>query len=58
MNKKTLLFFAFLGMTIGSLVPMLFGDYNSFDIWAVLGGFLGGMAGIWLGVWVSKRFGD
>lgn len=58
MNKKTLLFFAFIGTTLGSMVPMLFGDYNPLDGWAVLGGFVGGIAGIALGVWASKRFGD
>lgn len=45
-------------MTVGSVVPMLFGDYNSFDQWAVLGGFVGGIIGIALGVWAGKRFGD
>lgn len=58
LDKKTISFFGVLGMTVGSVVPMLFGDYNSFDAWAVLGGFVGGIVGIVLGVWVGKRFGD
>lgn len=57
-SKKTISFFGVLGMTVGGAVPMLFGDYNSFDAWAVLGGFVGGILGIVLGVWVGKRFGD
>lgn len=58
MNKKTIGFFGALGMTVGSVVPMLFGDYNSFDEWSVLGGLIGGIVCIVLGVWASKRFGD
>ena len=58
MNKKTIGFFAVLGMTVGSVVPMLFGDYNSFDAWSVLGGLVGGIVCIMLGVWAGKRFGD
>lgn len=57
-NKKTIGFFGMLGMTVGGVVPWLFGDYNSFDEWAVLGGFVGGIVGIVLGVWVGKRFGE
>lgn len=58
MNKKTIGFFGVLGMTVGSVAPWLFGDYNSFDEWSVLGGFVGGIVGIVLGVWAGKRFGD
>lgn len=57
-NKRVVSFCGVLGMTIGAAAPMLFGDYNSFDEWAVLGGFAGGIVGIMLGVWVGKRFGD
>ena len=45
-------------MTVGSVVPWLFGDFNSFDMWSVLGAFVGGIVGIVLGVWAGKRFGD
>lgn len=46
------------GMTAGAMVPMLFGDYDSFDIWSVLGGFVGGIVGIWLAVTLSRYLGD
>ncbi len=46
------------GMTVGAMVPILFGDYDSFDIWSVLGGFVGGIAGIWLAVVLGRYFGD
>lgn len=45
------------GMTIGAVVPMLWGDYNSFDLASVFCGMIGGFLGIWLAVWLSKRFG-
>lgn len=57
MNKKLILFFATVGMIIGSYVPMLFGDRELLDGWSILGGFIGGIAGIWLGAIVSKRWG-
>lgn len=44
------------GMTAGAAMPMLFGDYNSFDLWSVLGGFVGGILGIWLAVVLSRYF--
>lgn len=56
-SKRTVMTGAIGGMTVGSVVPWLFGDYNSFDIWSVLGGFVGGLVGIWLAVWLSKRIG-
>jgi uncharacterized membrane protein YeaQ/YmgE (transglycosylase-associated protein family) len=56
-NKRTVTFGAVGGMTIGSVLPFLWGDYNSFGLasifWAMIGGFLG----IWLTVWLSKRLG-
>ena len=57
MNKRTVMFGAVGGMTVGGVLPMLFGDYNSFDMWSVLGGFIGGIIGIWLTVWLSKQLG-
>ena len=57
MNKRTITLGAVGGMTIGGVLPMLFGDYNSFDMWAVLGGLVGGIIGIWAAVFVSKRIG-
>jgi len=57
MNKRTISIGAIGGMTIGGVVPMLWGDYNSFDMSAVLFGLIGGLTGIWLAVFLSKRFG-
>lgn len=45
------------GMTVGGLMPMLWGDYNSFDAISMLLGMVGGFVGIWLAVVLSKRFG-
>lgn len=56
-NKRTVMFGAVGGMTIGAVVPMLWGDYNSFDLASVFCGMIGGFLGIWLAVWLSKRFG-
>jgi uncharacterized membrane protein YqgA involved in biofilm formation len=56
MGKRTITYFAIGGMTVGGALPMAFGDYNTFDTWSLLGGFIGGILGIVMGVWVSKRF--
>lgn len=56
MNKKVIMLFAVVGMTIGGAVPMLWGDTNFFDIPSLLLGMVGGFAGIWLAVWLSKRY--
>lgn len=45
------------GMTIGAVLPMLWGDYNSFGLVSVLWSMIGGFFGIWLAVLLSKRFG-
>lgn len=56
-SKRTVSIGAVLGMTVGGAFPMLFGDYNTFDGWSILGGLVGGFGGIWLAFWLSKRFG-
>lgn len=53
-SKRTVMVGAIGGMTAGAAVPMLFGDYNSFDAWSVLGGFVGGLVGIWAAVVLSR----
>lgn len=55
-SKRTVMFGAIGGMTVGSIVPFLWGDYNSFDVTSVMTGMVGGFVGIWLAVLLSKRF--
>lgn len=55
MNKRTIMIGAVGGMTVGSVVPFLWGDYNGFGVTSVLLGMVGGFLGIWLAAWVSKR---
>lgn len=57
-QKRTVMIGAIAGMTLGGAAPMLFGDYNTLDLWSVLGGFVGGIAGIWLAATLSRYFGD
>lgn len=53
-SKRTVMFGAIGGMTIGAVVPMLWGDYNSFGITSVLMSMVGGFLGIWVAVQLSK----
>jgi len=54
-TKRTVMFGAVGGMTIGSVVPFLWGDYNTFGLTSVLWATIGGFIGIWIAVWLSKR---
>lgn len=54
MNKAMIMAGATVGMTIGGVVPMLFGDNNMLDGWSILGGLIGGVIGIWVGVKVGR----
>jgi hypothetical protein len=54
-NKRTIMIGAVGGMTIGSVLPMLWGDYNTFGVTSVLLGMVGGFVGIWLAIVVSKK---
>lgn len=56
MNKKAIMFFAIVGMTLGSFVPLLWGETNLLGGMSILMSMVGGFAGIWLGVWLSKRY--
>ena len=56
-SKRTVTFGAVGGMTVGSIVPFLWGDYNSFGVTSVLLAMVGGFFGIWLAVWLSKQLG-
>lgn len=56
-SKRTVMTGAIGGMTIGSVVPFLWGDYDSFGGASILMAMVGGFAGIWLAVWASKKLG-
>ena len=43
------------GMTLGAVMPMLWGDYNTFGLASLLLTMVGGFVGIWLAIWLSKR---
>ena len=53
MSKKTVIsIFAGIGLTLGGLVPLLWGG-NPLGGWSILLGFVGGIAGIVVGVKIS-----
>lgn len=56
MNKKVIYICAMIGMTLGSLVPALWGG-SMLGGMSILLGLVGGVVGIWLGVAVSNRIG-
>lgn len=49
MNKKVVMFFTVVGLTLGSFVPMLWGNDNMFSGSSILWSTILGIAGIWLG---------
>lgn len=57
MNKKLLLFMAFVFGLIGAYVPVLWGDNDLLSGGSIIFSLVGGLFGIWLGVVLSKRFG-
>lgn len=57
MNKKVILIFAAVFSIIGGYVPVLFGDTNLLDGWAIVGSTIGGIIGIIVGAYVSDRWG-
>lgn len=56
MNKKAIMFFAIVGMTLGSFVPLLWGETNLLGGMSILMSMVGGFVGICLGAWLSKRY--
>lgn len=44
------------GMTVGGLLPFLWGDYNSFGMTSILLAMVGGFVGIWLAAKLSKWY--
>lgn len=57
MSKKTIIMICMaVGMTLGGLVPMLWGG-DMLGGWSILLGMIGGFVGIWLGAKVARNFG-
>jgi uncharacterized membrane protein YeaQ/YmgE (transglycosylase-associated protein family) len=56
MNKLLIGIGMFLGSTVGSYVPLLWGT-SVFSFTSIVFSVIGGLLGIWLGYQVSKRLG-
>lgn len=57
MSKKTIIsIFAGVGLTVGGLIPLLWGG-DPLGGWSILLGFIGGIVGIWAGVKLSNAIG-
>lgn len=56
MNKGILILLAIIFSAIGSFIPVLFGNTETFGIWQFVGSLIGGFFGIWLGVRLAKRY--
>ncbi len=48
---------AMVGMTVGGMIPMLWGDDNVFSGSGMFFAMVGGFTGIWLVFWASKKLG-
>lgn len=57
MNRKLIFFFLFVGSTVGSYVPALWGDTAFLSMASVFWSFIGGIAGIYAGYKVGERWG-
>ena len=53
MERKLLWLFLFIGSTLGSLVPLLWGE-SAFSLSSVILTGVGGLLGIWLGFKMSQ----
>ena len=56
-EKRTVMFGAVGGMTVGAVIPWLWGDYNSFGMASVLCSMVGGFAGIYIAIKLSQLIG-
>ncbi|MCA9341226.1 hypothetical protein KC952_01715 [Candidatus Saccharibacteria bacterium] len=56
-SKSTVMAGAVGGMTIGSVLPFLWGDYNSFGMASIFFATVLGFFGIWLAVRLSNWLG-
>lgn len=57
MSKKTIVStFAAVGLTLGSMAPMLWGG-SLLGGWSMLLGLVGGLGGVWVGVKVGNMVG-
>lgn len=55
MNKRVLTFFAVVGLSVGTYIPILFGwDPMGLNGLSILGGFIGGIVGLVVGVKISS----
>jgi hypothetical protein len=57
MNKRSIMVGAVGGMTVGAVMPMVWGDYNTLGLTSVFLSMIGGFLGITLAVWLSSKFG-
>lgn len=56
MSQKTIIMIMMsIGMTVGALLPLLWGDKNPLGAASILWGFIGGVVGIWAGAKVAKQ---
>lgn len=55
-SKKVVMFGAVAGMTVGGVLPMLWGDDNFFDFMSVTLTAVGGFFGIWAAYKIGKYF--
>lgn len=55
-NKALVMTGAVIGMTVGAVVPTLWGDSSLFGFTSIFISTVGGIFGIWLVVWLDKRF--
>jgi len=53
-SKQTVMIGAIGGMTIGSILPWLWGDYKTFGLASIFWGMIGGFLGIWIAVKLSQ----